>query len=280
MARRSNVTSVDNPLRAGSASGTGRAASTGEVSHIPDVLADPGLSVDRGPAPGRLPREPRGPALARKQSDRRLRPGAADAGPVHATPDRTRANLRRPGRDRDRERAAVRRGAGAHARPHRSAATADRDLRRAEGHQPLGVRSAGGVRYADRFRRRTLRRATAASICVRDGDVFRYRGSAGAADTRGARQISRGSSGDAGAGIDGRPGALVRQGAKRFPTVSRTRNSSCRWMRHRPRRARPAGRAAARERRRRGRAGADAHASRAISPTARSRSCRPSPTRP
>src|SRR6202042_1565308 len=35
----------DNPLRAGSASGTGRAASTGEVSHIPDVLADPGYRL-------------------------------------------------------------------------------------------------------------------------------------------------------------------------------------------------------------------------------------------
>ena len=55
------------------------------------------------------------------------------------------ADLRRPGRHRDRERAAVRRGAGAHARPHRSAATADRDRRRAEGHQPLGVRSASGA---------------------------------------------------------------------------------------------------------------------------------------
>ena len=31
----------ETPLRAGSASGTGRAASTGEVSHIPDVLQDP-----------------------------------------------------------------------------------------------------------------------------------------------------------------------------------------------------------------------------------------------
>ena len=67
---------------------------------------------------------------------------ARRAGPVHAAPDRTRPNLRRPGRHRDRERAAVRRGAGAHARPHRGAATADRDRRRAEGHQPLGVRSA------------------------------------------------------------------------------------------------------------------------------------------
>ena len=32
---------LENPLRAGSSSGTGRAASTGEVSHIPDVLQDP-----------------------------------------------------------------------------------------------------------------------------------------------------------------------------------------------------------------------------------------------
>jgi two-component system, NtrC family, sensor kinase len=32
---------IENPLRAGSPSGTGRAASTGEVSHIPDVLEDP-----------------------------------------------------------------------------------------------------------------------------------------------------------------------------------------------------------------------------------------------
>ncbi|MFZ0205529.1 MAG: GAF domain-containing protein, partial [Roseiarcus sp.] len=38
----------DNPLRAGSASGTGRAASTGEVSHIPDVLADPGYQLTEG----------------------------------------------------------------------------------------------------------------------------------------------------------------------------------------------------------------------------------------
>ena len=37
-------------------------------------------------------------------------------------------------------------------RSHRGAATADRDRRRAEGHQPVGVRSAGGVRHADRLR--------------------------------------------------------------------------------------------------------------------------------
>ena len=69
---------------------------------------------------------------------------------VHATPGRTRHDLRRPGGDRDRERAAVRRGAGADARPRRGAAAADRDRRRAEGHQPLGVRPADGARDADR----------------------------------------------------------------------------------------------------------------------------------
>ena len=47
----------------------------------------------------------------------------ARAGTVPATADRTRPDLRRPGRHRDRERAPVRRGAGAHARPHRGAAT-------------------------------------------------------------------------------------------------------------------------------------------------------------
>ena len=56
-----------------------------------------------------------------------------------------RANLRRPGGHRDRERAAVRRSAGAHARPRRIAAAADRDRGSAESHQPLGVRSAGGA---------------------------------------------------------------------------------------------------------------------------------------
>ena len=43
------------------------------------------------------------------------------------------ADLRRPGRDRDRERPAVRRGAGKDARPHGGAAAADRHRRRAQG---------------------------------------------------------------------------------------------------------------------------------------------------
>jgi GAF domain-containing protein len=39
---------VENPLRAGSSSGTGRAAGTGVVSHIPDVLQDPDYRLTEG----------------------------------------------------------------------------------------------------------------------------------------------------------------------------------------------------------------------------------------
>ena len=51
-------------------------------------------------------------------------------------------DLRRPGGDRDRERAAVRRGAGAHARAYRGAGAADRDLRGAAGHLKFARRAA------------------------------------------------------------------------------------------------------------------------------------------
>ena len=39
---------VENPLRAGSPTGTGRAAGTGVVSHIPDVLQDPDYRLTEG----------------------------------------------------------------------------------------------------------------------------------------------------------------------------------------------------------------------------------------
>ena len=84
------------------------------------------------------------PLLREGEVDRRIF-GARPSRSLHPTRDRTRPDLRRPGGDRDRERAPVRRGAGEDARPHRGAATADRDRRRAEGDQPLGVRSPGGA---------------------------------------------------------------------------------------------------------------------------------------
>ena len=75
--------------------------------------------------------------------------GRPAAGSVHQAPGRAGDDLRRPGGDRDRERAPVRRGAGADARPRGGARAADGHRRGAEGHQPFGVRSAGGLRHAD-----------------------------------------------------------------------------------------------------------------------------------
>ena len=76
--------------------------------------------------------------------------------------DRNRQDLRRPGGDRDRERAAVRAGAGQDARPRGVARPADRDRRRAEGHQPLGVRSRDCPHRSHRIGDSTLRARTGA----------------------------------------------------------------------------------------------------------------------
>ena len=67
---------------------------------------------------------------------------------LHRQADRAGAELRRAGGHRHREHAAAQRTAPAHRRSHRIAAAADRDRRRAQGHQPLGVRSAGGAQHA------------------------------------------------------------------------------------------------------------------------------------
>ena len=64
---------------------------------------------------------------------------------IHRQTGRTGFHLRRPGGDRNRECAAVRRGAGQDTRPHGIAAAADRHRRSAQGNQPLGVRPAEGA---------------------------------------------------------------------------------------------------------------------------------------
>ena len=61
-------------------------------------------------------------------------------------------DLCRPGRDRHRERAAVQ------ARPTGGAGAADRDRRHAQGHQPLAIRRAAGVRRDRRAAPRAVRR--------------------------------------------------------------------------------------------------------------------------
>ena len=69
--------------------------------------------------------------------------------------DRAGHELRRPGRHRDREHAAAQRAA-------RIAAAADRHRRRAQGHQPLDLRSADRARYAGRIGDAAVRGGNAA----------------------------------------------------------------------------------------------------------------------
>ena len=69
------------------------------------------------------------PAPAGRHAHRRDHPVAQAGASVHREADRAGHDLRRPGGDRDRECAAVRRGAGAHARAVRGAGAADGDLR-------------------------------------------------------------------------------------------------------------------------------------------------------
>ena len=86
------------------------------------------------------------PLLREGESDRRDRICRAGGRGRSPTSRSSSADLRRPGGHRHRERAAVRGGAGAHARADRSAGAADRDHRGAAGHQPLAGRPAAGVR--------------------------------------------------------------------------------------------------------------------------------------
>ena len=75
-----------------------------------------------------------------KDAHRRHRSDAHERQAVHRQADRAGQDLRRPSRHRHRERAAVRRAAGAHARAHRGARAADRDRRYPPGHQRLADR--------------------------------------------------------------------------------------------------------------------------------------------
>ena len=98
--------------------------------------------------------------------------GRAEPRPVHPPPHRPCHDFRRPGGHRDRKRAAVRRGAGEDARPRGIASAADRDRRRAEGHQPLGVRSDSGAGYAHLIPRGRLSGCDGRDRPLRDGEVL------------------------------------------------------------------------------------------------------------
>ena len=144
------------PIAAGDGTVVGLAPLERQTVHIPDVLADPRFTICAGSSGRRRAPQLGVPLLRDGRADRRHLPRAHRGRAVHRPADRAGEDLRRPGGDRHRECAAVRGGAGAHARAERGAAAADGDRRRAQGHQPLGLRPAAGARRARRIGRRPV----------------------------------------------------------------------------------------------------------------------------
>ena len=113
----------------------------GEVSQIVPTLARPGgVSADRGARCAlRLGGADRGADDPRRQGDRRDRDRTARGRALRRQAGRADHVLRRPGGDRDRERAPVQRNT-------RGAGAADRDQRSAPGHQRVADQRSAGVR--------------------------------------------------------------------------------------------------------------------------------------
>ena len=106
----------DRPVEPGRETGTGRALLEGKVIHIPDVQADPDYTWKEAQETGRLPHHARRPDAARGRPGRRPDLDALRGAPLHRQADRAGIDVCRPGRDRDRERAAVRKCGNPHAR--------------------------------------------------------------------------------------------------------------------------------------------------------------------
>ena len=143
--------------------------------HIPDVLADPEYDAAGGSATCGFRTMLGVPLLREGTPIGVIGYDASERRSHYRQADRAGANFRRPGGDRHRERAAVRRGAAAHRGSERIAAAADRHRRRAQGHQPLDVRSCRpcSIRWWNR-RRGCARPIRRPSACRKD-DGYRHR---------------------------------------------------------------------------------------------------------
>ena len=151
-----------------------RARWSGGTIHVADVRADPEYQLERTASVGRLPHA----FSACRCCETAVRSACIVRQPhrgqaVHRQADRAARDLRRPGGHRDRERAAVRRAAGAHARPQRGAGAADRDQRGPARHRQLAdrPRSRCSTRSLESARRLCERRGPAITSAY-DGDVL------------------------------------------------------------------------------------------------------------
>ena len=133
-------------IEMGRGSITGRAILESRNVQVEDVLTDPEFTVVGSAKSCGFSHHARRSAHARRLADRRLRSLASHSAAIYAKADRAGNHLRRPGCDRDRERAAVRIRAAAHARTDRIAGSANRHLRGAGRHRQLIWRTAAGVR--------------------------------------------------------------------------------------------------------------------------------------
>ena len=100
-------------------------------------------------------------------ADRRDPAPARGAGSVHGQADRAAPDLRRPGGDRDRERAPVQRAPGAEPRADRGARAADGHRRDPAGHLQLADGRPAGVRRHHPERRLAVRGRQGLSLPVR-----------------------------------------------------------------------------------------------------------------
>ena len=144
----------------GPGTAVGRAAMDKQVVRIDDALSDPHYAAKDDAKIGDVRSTIGVPLMREGEAIGVIALARSRVEPFNEREIESGDHLRRPGRDRDRERAPVRRGAGAHRRPFGIAAAADRHRRRAQGHQSLDLRLEDGARHADR--------RSAARLCARD----------------------------------------------------------------------------------------------------------------
>ena len=149
---------AQNPVVPGRGTMVGRTALEGRTVHVPGPARRPRVHLVRGASQGTHRTVLGVPLLRGDAVIGVIILCAQQRQAVHGQADRAGHDLRRSSRDRDRERAPVRRGQRAHRRTDRGAPAADGDSRRAEGHQPVHVRSRSGATHAGRVGGAALRR--------------------------------------------------------------------------------------------------------------------------